>query len=232
MSGRAAVVFDATGTLFETTEPVGDVYARVARAHGVDLPAWRLDDGFRRILRHAGPRGLEGEDETARRKSEVAWWFEIIRQTFQATDSTARFADFGAFARALFEAYRAPGTWQLRPGIAQLLTKLQARSIPMGVVSNFDHRLPDILELLEIMDFFETVETPARRGCAKPDPAILEAAAQGLGVGLPALVYVGDDPKEDLAAIRALGVAVVDVRAAASPDELETAVLSALAPPT
>jgi len=232
MSRRTAVAFDATGTLFEAIEPVGEVYARIAREHGVDLPGWRLDDGFRRILRHAPPRGVDGEDETRRREGEHAWWSEIIRQTFQATDSTARFADFPTFVNALFEAYRRPGAWRLRPGIAQLLEALRDRATPLAIVSNFDHRLPDILEALGIHDYFGSIEIPSRYGCAKPDRAIFEAAAAALGVGPGALVYVGDDPPETLDAIRDLGLGVVDVRTRETPEALEAAVLDAIADPT
>lgn len=232
MSARKAVAFDATGTLFEASETVGEVYARIAREYGVDLPAWRVDDGFRRILRHAPPRGVDGADEAARREEEIAWWSEIIRQTFQATDSTARFADFPAFVSALFEAYRSSGSWQLRPGVAPLLDTLRDRSTPLAVVSNFDHRLPDILEGLEIADYFSAIEIPSRHGWAKPERAIFAAAAKALGVDPTALVYVGDDPPDRLDAIRALGLAVVDVRAAEAPEDLEAAVLAALQDPT
>ncbi|MEM9174203.1 MAG: HAD-IA family hydrolase [Myxococcota bacterium] len=232
MTTRSGVLFDATGTLFEATESVGEVYARIAREHGVDLPAWRLEDGFRRILRHAGPRGLDGDDEAARREGEVAWWFEIIRQTFQATDSTARFEAFPAFARALFDAYRLPGAWRLRPGIPAVLAALRDRSVPIGVVSNFDHRLLDILENLEIADEFVSVDLPSRHGAVKPDRALFEAAARALERPLAALVYVGDDPGERLAAIAEHGVAVVDVRALGAADDLLPALLSTLEAPT
>lgn len=232
MSRRTAVAFDATGTLFEATEPVGEVYARIAREHGVDLPSWRLDDGFHRMLRHAPPRGVDGEDEGRRREGEVTWWSEIIRQTFQATDSTARFADFPAFVDALFEAYRQPGAWRLRPGIAPLLEALRDRATRLAVVSNFDHRLPDILEALEIHHYFESIEIPSRHGCAKPDRAIFETAAAALGCTPTALVYVGDDPPERLDAIRALGLGVVDVRARETPEALEADVLAEIDDPT
>ena len=232
MSSRAAVAFDATGTLIEPTESVGEVYARVAREYGVDLPAWRLEDGFRRILRHAGPRGLDGEDEEARREGEITWWFEVIRQTFQATDSTARFSDFRGFAGALFDAYRASGAWRARAGAVALLDELCARSVPMGVVSNFDHRLPEILKDVGIIDYFESIETPCRHGRAKPDAALFAASATALGIAMDRLVYVGDDAEEVLAAIRGLGIAVVDVRALDAPEDLAGAVEAALGDPT
>lgn len=208
---RAGLCFDATGTLIETTAPVGEVYRRVALDFGVDLPAWRLDDAFRRVLRHAPTRGLEGNDVPTRVAGEVAWWSERIRQTFQATDSTVRFADFDGFARALFDAYRAPGAWRLRPGVGPLLASLRRRGHPMAVVSDFDHRLPKILQDLEIDAFFDHVEIPSRSGRTKPDRAIFEAAAAALGRPLGGLVYLGDDPPEVLEAIAAHGLRVVPV---------------------
>jgi putative hydrolase of the HAD superfamily len=231
MTSRRAVVFDATGTLFEATESVGEVYARVAREHGVDLPAWRLDDGFRRIIRHAGPRGLEGEGAAARREGEVVWWFEIIRQTFQATDSTARFAAFPAFATALFDAYRAPGTWRLRPGVRDALTRLANDGVPLGVVSNFDHRLTEIFEQLGIHHFFGSIQIPSRVGAAKPDARIFEAAARDLDFPLDALVYVGDDAAERLEAIERLGVRVIDVRSLSEPARLAGEIAAVLTRP-
>jgi putative hydrolase of the HAD superfamily len=205
------VLFDATGTLIEVREPIGETYRRIALAHGVDLPAWRLDDAFRRVLRHAPTRGLHGDDETARREGEVAWWLERLRQTFQAADSTARFADFPAFARAAFDAYRDPGAWRVREGVDSMLDTLRAAGLPLGVVSNFDHRLPEILEALGLASAFATLEIPSRHGVAKPDRAIFAAAAEALGQPLEALAYVGDDPPERLEAIAALGLVVLDV---------------------
>ena len=216
MSGPPArgVLFDATGTLIEPTAPVGEVYRRVALDHGVDLPAWRLDDAFRRVMRRAPPRGTRGESAAARRQAEIAWWHDVIRQTFQATDSTARFDDFPAFADALFDAYRGAEAWRARPGVPACLAGLAAASLPMAVVSNFDHRLGEILEALDLKEFFDAIITPSEHGFTKPDGRPFQAAAEALALPLGALVYVGDDPPERLAEIAALGLAaVLDVRA-------------------
>lgn len=216
MSGSAArgVLFDATGTLIEPTAPVGEVYRRVALEHGIDLPAWRLDDAFRRVLRRAPPRGAPGGSAAARRDAEVAWWHDVIRQTFQATDSTARFDDFPAFAEALFDTYRGAEAWRARPGVTACLGTLAAAGTPMAVVSNFDHRLVEILEALDLERFFDSIIVPFEQGAAKPDARFFQAAAEVLALPLEALVYVGDDPPERLAEIAALGLAAtIDVHA-------------------
>jgi len=208
----AAICFDATGTLIETAEPVGEVYHRVARKHGVDLPAWRLQDAFGRILRHAPARGLEGETPEARSASETRWWAERIRQTFQATDSTARFDDFPAFATCLFDHYRRPEAWRTRNGVREMLAQLHAGGWPMGITSNFDHRLAKVLQGLELKRFFKCTIIPSTCGAAKPDRRVFERASEELGLPLERLAYVGDDAPETLETIERLGIRVFDVR--------------------
>ena len=208
----SALCFDATGTLIETAEPVGAVYRRVALEFGVDLPAWRLDDAFRRVLRHAPPRGLDGETPSARRRSEVEWWSERVRQTFQATDSTIRFADFPAFAQALFERYQGAEAWRARPGASPMLATLRERRWPLAVVSNFDHRLTSILEAIGLKDYFEYILVPCETGLAKPDQRLFERAASLFQLPLAGLGYVGDDSPETLRAIADQGIRVFDAR--------------------
>jgi len=226
------ICFDATGTLIELSESVGDVYRRVALAHGVDLPAWRLEDAFQRILRRAPARGIEGDTVAARRQSEIDWWYERVRETFQATDSTLRFADFPAFAGALFDAYRGADAWRLRAGASKMLAALRDREWPMAVVSNFDHRLPKILEALDISSFFKLIAIPSDSGSVKPERAVFEHVGQAFGTPIEHLLYVGDDTKEVLDAIAALGLRVFDIREIAGLEDFpDLAVTAAALPP-
>ena len=226
------ICFDATGTLIELSESVGDVYRRVALAHGVDLPAWRLEDAFQRILHRAPARGIEGNTVAARRQSEIDWWHERVRETFQATDSTVRFADFPAFAGALFDAYRGAEAWRLRAGASEMLAALRDREWPMAVVSNFDHRLPKILEALDISAFFKLIAIPSDSGSAKPERAVFEYVGQAFGTPVERLLYVGDDTKEVLDAIAALGLRVFDIREIADLEDFpDLAVTAATLPP-
>ena len=209
---QRVICFDATGTLIELNESVGEVYHRIALEHGVDLPGWRLDDAFRRILRRAPTRGVDGDTIATRRQREVDWWFERVRETFQATDSTARFEDFPTFASALFDAYRAADLWRLRPGASRMLARLRDQEWTMAVVSNFDHRLPEILEALDISQFFEFISIPSESGTAKPDRRVFDLVSEALKTPLETFFYLGDDAKEVLAAISRLGLRVFDIR--------------------
>lgn len=223
----SVLCFDATGTLIELRESVGEIYHRVALKHGVSLPAWRLDDAFQRVLRHAPPLGTEGADPESRRAGEQAWWSERIRQTFQATDSTVRFEHFSNFSAELFHSFASGELWQVRAGIPEMLNTLRARAHPMLVLSNFDHRLPKLLEDLELSTFFETVILPAQVGAAKPERPIFDAAAERFGVSLGDLTYLGDDTSETLSTIASYGICALDIRQVEAqsplPDPIESA---------
>ncbi|MEE8582225.1 MAG: HAD-IA family hydrolase, partial [Myxococcota bacterium] len=80
-----------------------------------------------------------------------------------------------------------------------------------SVVSNFDQRLPKILEALGILDLFYAVTIPATSRAQKPDRRIFEAALEDVGATREEALYVGDDPHFDLEAARAAGLLALDV---------------------
>jgi len=204
-----AVLFDATGVLIELAEPVGATYAEAARRFGVRLPAWRLEDAFRRVLRHAPPRVFPGRTPEAAAGCERAWWREIVRQTFQAADSTVRFADFEALFADLYTRYQTGTAWRARPGAHETIRTLRANGRATGVVSNFDHRLTPILEALGISELLDVVVIPSQCGFAKPDPAIFRTALAALDTRPDEAVYVGHDPDTDLAGATAAGLIAI-----------------------
>lgn len=212
-----AVLLDAAGTLLRPREPVGETYARIARAHGVELPAWRLDDAFRRALRAAPSMPIPGE-ASERERLERAWWRDVVRATFRSADQMVRFGDFEACFAALFAHYARPDAWLALPGAAEALAALAAAGRRVAILSNFDHRLPAILAGLGLGS--PEVLLAGELGAAKPDPRCFARALARLGVAAAEAVYVGDDPERDLAAARRAGLRAIDAGSLATLREL------------
>lgn len=215
-----AVLFDAAGTLIELREPVGETYGRTAREFGVDLPAWRLDDAFARILARAParvfPEALPEEIEACER----SWWRDVVRSTFLAADSTTRFADFDAFFDRLYRVFSDSDVWRCRDGCHAALRALRTRGLLLGVVSNFDRRLPALLDALDLGSCFDVVVLPSDAGAEKPDPRIFAFALDRLRVGAADAVYVGDSHTRDLAGARAAGMRAIDAASLATLEDL------------
>jgi putative hydrolase of the HAD superfamily len=215
-----AVLFDAAGTLIAPREPAGETYSRLAREHGVELSAWRLGDALRRILAQAPPMVFPGQPQQDVPGLERGWWRRVVRDTFRAADSARRFPDFEAFFEALWLRFADPGAWTPRPGARALLERLHAAGLRTSVVSNFDHRLPALLQGLSLAAWLDDVVIPARAGVAKPDPGIFRFALERLGAAPGEALFVGDDAVRDLRAARDLGIAAIDATTLATLEDL------------
>jgi putative hydrolase of the HAD superfamily len=206
-----AVLFDAAGTLIGLAEPVGTTYARLARRHGVELPAARLDEAFARVLAAAPPNAHPGAPLAEAALRERSWWRARVRETFRAADGTARFDDFESYFESLWRHYAEPDAWRVSAGAREGLEALAALGLRLGVLSNFDQRLHGVLAGLGLDAYFDTVVLPAAAGAAKPDRAIFDAALERLGVAAARALYVGDRAEEDVAGATRAGLHVLDV---------------------
>ncbi len=207
----AAVIFDAAGTLLHLREPVGETYARIAADHGVALSGPRIADAFARIFRAAPPMAFPGEPPSRTPALERAWWRARVRETFRATDATAHFADFDRFFAVLYDAFSDPTSWRLAEGAHDCLAQLRARGLRVGVLSNFDHRLPELLDFHGIAPFLDFCFRPGVSGFAKPAPEAFESVLSHLDLPPGSAVYVGDDVGEDGGAAARAGIRAIDV---------------------
>lgn len=100
---------------------------------------------------------------------------------------------------------------RLYPGTTETLDALQARGVPMGIVTSKGTPMARRgLELFDLTGYFQVVVTADDVSRYKPDPYPIVHAADRLGVPAGRCVYVGDSP-HDVAAGRAAGAYVVAV---------------------
>ncbi len=201
-----AVLFDAHGVLLEAAEPVGETYARFLLQLGIKIPAWRIEDGLRRILNNA-PRvpyalGTQGDPT----ELEYAWWKDRVREVIQAVDSTLVMDDFPRLFDRLFSHFGQAEAWSLCPSALETLANLRGHHLKTGIVSNWDHRLIGVLKGLGIAGLIDITAIPIRSGFAKPDPRAFAYALEALGVSADQTLFVGHDPALDEAAARSAGL--------------------------
>ena len=196
--GIEGIVLDAVGTLIKPHPPAAKVYTLTAHRQGVRLSLPVVIGRFRLHLREdEGDEGRESmvTDEAA----EVLRWRRIVSRVLpELPDPERGFADLWAhFAR--------PQAWRCYPDVAPTLAALRVRGLPVRVASNFDARLRGVLQgLRPLSGLAATAVISSEVGFRKPHPSFYEAACASLGLDAARVLFIGDDPENDVAgAVRA-----------------------------
>ena len=92
----------------------------------------------------------------------------------------------------LVDAVRDSGNWdQILPGTREQLQEIGSR-YPMGVISNADGRIRDVLQRCGIADCFQSITDSGLIGYEKPHPEIFRQAMESLNAKPQESLYVGD----------------------------------------
>jgi len=198
------IFFDAVGTLFEIRGCVGEIYSRAAREFGFEAEPRILQLNFERSFRRQPPLAFPaGTPEAALTGLEKGWWRNLVEAVFNSLGSFPR---FDQFFDEIFERFRGSELWRVYDDVAPALTKLKRRGFRLGVISNFDSRLYDVLRACSLDHFFDSVHVSTRVGAAKPDPAIFQAALNHYAVEERQAWHIGDSLREDVEGAMAAGV--------------------------
>jgi putative hydrolase of the HAD superfamily len=218
-----AVTFDAAGTLIAPREPIGRTYARVAREHGIAADNAAVERAFRDAFRTAPPLAFADAGADARTDHERAWWRDVVRAALGSGGVHARVE---ACFETLYAHYARASAWVVYPDVPPALDALRARGLRTGVVSNFDGRLPRLLDELGLARAFDAIVWSSDVGAAKPAPAIFLHVVQRLGVAPAEACHVGDDLEADVSGARGAGLRSVHLdRTGTHPDAMTTLAL-------
>ncbi len=197
------VSFDAAGTLFHVRGSVGEVYAGVARSFGIGTDPAELQRSFVAAFRAHTAQGFPAGRALDPTEAEREWWMSVVRDAFGANMPKAILP---AYFTRVFDLFRSAAAWELYPDSRSVLKDLRARGYRLGVISNFDSRLPDVLWNLGVDRYFERVFYSWQIGIAKPDAGIFRHALESVGVSPSQAVHIGDSLEEDAAGAQAAGL--------------------------
>lgn len=97
-----------------------------------------------------------------------------------------------ALRDALVNATRISANWcEIREGSREALQRLGQR-YPLGVISNADGKIAQVLERCKIADCFQAITDSGLVGYEKPHPAIFDDALRQMQVSAEQSLYVGD----------------------------------------
>jgi putative hydrolase of the HAD superfamily len=197
------VFFDAEGTLFRIKGSVGEVYLGLAKKYGVTASQDAVRRAFQRAFADAPPPVFSVNDPQEIKSCERLWWFDVVHNVFYRV---GMFEGFDEYFEDVFAYFARPDAWALYPDVLPTLRALEARGLELGVISNFDSRLYEILIGLGIDRFFESVTISSFAGAAKPSPRIFQRALLKHGVKPEEALHVGNSLRDDAQGATAAGI--------------------------
>jgi putative hydrolase of the HAD superfamily len=212
-----AVTFDVTHTLIHCPR-LGEIYAEVLGRHGTEVLPAEAGRLVRLVWQELACVADPSRDRfTSHPEGPPGWWKRFLERLCEHLEAPppSRFA-----AAELFARFARADAWEVYPEVPDALEALRRRGLRLGVISNWDPRLPEVLERLGLAPLFDSLVYSSAVGAEKPDRRIFEAALRSLGVEAGEALHVGDGRLEDVEGAQAVGMHAVHLTRGRSAGDL------------
>jgi len=185
--------------VFADRERMGKIYRASGVRWDADLFVW----AELRARENLARRVQDGHVGT-----EPHLWKTYFMEIFQDTGvPTGRLDDIGARLR---EEHARWHLWtHVEMGTAEALETLAREGYRLGVISNADGRMEEVLVQTGLRDLVEFVLDSEVVGVEKPEPEIFLAGAERMGLPTARCLYVGDLYPVDVVGARKAGMSAV-----------------------
>jgi putative hydrolase of the HAD superfamily len=195
------VFLDAGDTLLAPWPSFQGRFVAVASEHGVSLEEAEAEAAIAATARQAAWPS-DWTDPATQREFWSGFYVQVLERLVDA-------GDHQELAEALYRSFSDPAAYKLFDDVRPALEALAARGLKLGIISNFEPWLEEVLRLEGVAHLFSVLAISGVLGVAKPQPAIFQAALEQAGVAPGAAIHVGDQPETDAAAARAVGITPV-----------------------
>jgi putative hydrolase of the HAD superfamily len=204
-----AVTFDVTQTLIHAPR-LGEIYSEVLGRHGIAVAPGEAAELVRRVWRELSCLADPGSDRfRSHPEGARGWWQRFLERICEYLEVPLQKAPSRFAGAELFHRFGTAEAWEVFPDVFPVLTELRSRGIELGIVSNWDERLPVLLERLRLSPYFTTLVYSSAAGMEKPNPLLFRQALLRLRVKAEEALHVGDASLEDVEGAMAAGMHAV-----------------------
>lgn len=203
MKRYQAIFFDAGYTLLYVHPSSGEVVAGICRGLGLDLDPVRINEVLREAYRAAREETYRQGDFSTSPEKTRAFWFGIHRRALMELGVRS---ELNLCCEVILAELQQSKYYRLFPDVLPTLHWLKHEGYGLGVISNFDPSLVDLLKDLGVACYFNHFFISSLVGVEKPDPKIFEVAIKKVGLSPKKLLMVGDDLLADVQAAQAVGM--------------------------
>jgi putative hydrolase of the HAD superfamily len=193
-SGYDAVFFDAGETLVHPHPTFADLFAQTLRSQGYDVSPETVRERGHVVFERFRSAAQANEMWTTSIERSRRFWHDVYRVFVQELG----IADADGLLDVLYATFTDLANYRVFDDVPPVLDRLRDAGMVLGVVSNFEAWLEQLLERLGVRSYFAVSVISGVEGVEKPDPRIFELAMDRAGVLPDVSVYVGDNPEFDV----------------------------------
>lgn len=207
-----AVSLDVTGTVYEFSQVIGEVYHKAALATGIVPPPARdrLVQSFKQsFIHHNNQYPCYGSFEP--RMTERDWWKSVVEKALVDSGSKPSEEDLNRCFLRIYQHYSQPGAYHVYPDVRRFLERVPSQVV-LGITSNSPHRTVDcVLPALALSPSFRWFVSCMDIGVEKPNKKIFELSFMRAKYWCSSLdrreeiLHIGDEMNADFCGARAAG---------------------------
>ena len=200
-----AVVFDVGETLVHPSPSFPELFSQVLARDGHERQPDDVLTASRAVFHRFSEAARDNELWTTSPERSERFWKGVYARML---DELGLGAD-DALRDRLYTTFTDPANYTLFDDVEPTLDALERLGLRLGIVSNFEAWLEDLLGKLGVRGRFPVRVISGEVGIEKPDPGIFALAIDRLGIDPADIVYVGDNPEFDVVPARAVGMTPV-----------------------
>lgn len=197
-----AVLFDAGETLVHPAPSFPELFSQIVRDAGHERDPDAVVAASATVLQRFSEAARDGDRWTLTPESSRAFWLSVYEHMLASLDLPS--AD--GLRETLYAGFTDLDNYALFDDVTEALDGLAAAGVALGIVSNFEAWLDDLLAALGVRDRFPVRVISGVEGLEKPDPRLYRLALERAGASAGEVAFVGDNPEFDVAPPAALGM--------------------------
>lgn len=197
-----AVFFDVGETLVHPAPSFPELFASIVTREGHRCDPDAVVAASRVVMHRFSEAARDNELWTTSSDRSRRFWTEIYDLMLAALSLPAG----DGLRDVLYREFTSLGNYELFGDVPETIATLEEAGVELGIVSNFEAWLEDLLQTLGVKGNFPVRVISGIEGIEKPDPRIYLLALERAGVPATQAAYVGDNPEFDVGPPSALGM--------------------------
>ncbi len=204
-NGLDIIFFDAGETLVHPIPSFLELFSSCCADFGMEVDLALLSDTGRLLMAEVEEKQRQGYTFTNDGDASRRFWLDFYSHLVKAIG----YGDEEDLPRQLYDIFSRRENYGLYDDAMTTLAELRDRGMRLGLISNFEAWLEDLLNDLGLGEYLDVTVISGNEGFEKPHPAIYALALERAGLEAQRALHVGDSPVSDFAGAVEAGMQAV-----------------------